>query len=1176
MSDTPYTRNTPNAEDLAREILDLLAQTDATSTTEWLTPEQFVALRQAPTTGPDNKTLDFSIMFFSATADETASADLYGLAQRAAASADRLGFTALWMPERHFHPFGGAYPAPAVLGAALAGVTERIRLRAGSITLPLNSPIRVAEAWAMVDRLSGGRVELGFGSGWSPNDFVLAPECFSNRKQILHDRIDQVRRLWRGEALPFENGEGRRIDVRTFPSPLQTEPPIWIAATGNPDTFEWAGREGFNILTMLIGGTLQDIADRIAIYRKARRQAGLDPAAGKVALMLHCLVHTDEARVMAAVHEPFTRYVRQSLDAQRHASAEGQALTEEQREKMVSYATERYTRTAALFGSPNRCRELLQDVAAADVDEIACLIDFGPEDELVLEGLPHLAALRDAWNPGSAHIAASSPIPKPTVAEIGIDQSMPIAIIGVGGIFPGAADMDALAGLIAENRSALSPPPSGRYAAASPSLALGGFIEDIDAFDPAPFRLAPAEAAVMDPHQRLLLTVTRRCLADAGLLAEQTGSSNTGVFVALYSDSYKDRHAATQDKAPDPLAATGQIHALAANRLSHLFDWSGPSEVVATACSSGLVAVHRAVQALRQSECATALVAAASLLLSDRESAALQGLGVLSADGRCRPFAPDADGQARGEGVCALLLKPLDAALAAGDAIHAVIRGTATNHGGAASGSLLLPNSNRQADCIADALRDAGLSLADLAYIEAHGAGGAGDRAELAALAELWRRQGRGQTDAGIAVASGKAAMGSLDATGGLAGLVRAVIAVRDAIVPGMATEIPHDPDSPLSDSPFYLNPTPKPWSTAGRRLAGIHAYGLGGTNAHVIVEAPPQAREFAKLPPEQPLRFPLPAERQTQVCGIAKANPEPSVVGDFYDYVTRDRHDTFAETYLTLAPFESPVAGFSWTSTMQNPTAHPEHHRLMLDKQREMRTVAFASVDFSKVHRILDIGCGLGTDLIMLAEAHPHLHGVGHTLSAAQAQAANQRIAERGLASRLTVRCRDSAAEPFPGRFELIFGFEVAHHIADKDALFANIAAALAPGGHLILADTVAGTVAPVELATVGSYTLPGNDYARLFARHGLEIVSCVDLSPDIANFLIDPQLDSMLANEALAAEQLGRGENFALAAAVQRSWDGFGVALREGLMLYVLVDARPSGSVNTLTANLSMMENS
>ncbi len=1156
-----------NAELLTQEILDLLSYADTASGSAVLAPSQFAALRKPKLTEGRLNHLDFSIMFFSAAADESPGPGLYDLTMRATASADQLGFNAVWLPERHFHRFGGAYPAPAVLGAALAGVSKHIRLRAGSITLPLNSAIRVAESWAVLDRLSNGRIEFGFGNGWSPNDFVLAPDCFAERKQIMHERIEQIRRLWRGESLPFINGEGREITVRTYPEPLQTDPPIWISATGNPETFEWAGAQGFNILTMLLGGTLQDTAGRIRLYREARRKAGLNPDAGRVALMLHCLVHADEDRAMEAVREPFTRYVRESLDAQRHASAEGRALDEEQREKMVRYATERYSRTAALFGSAERCRPLLDEVAKADVDEIACLIDFGPENDLVLEGLTHLAALRDEWN-GTP--AVSPPLPFISASKKGQETThrhRPMAIVGISGVFPGAADMDALASALASNQVALSPPPPGRYAAKQPALAVGGFIDEIEWFDPAAFRLAPAEAAVMDPHQRLLLSVTRRCLADAGLQPGQLAGKSVGVFVALYSDSYSSRTPPMQGGEPDPLAATGRIHALAANRISHLFDFCGPSEVIATACSSGLVAVHRAVRALRSGECEAALVAAASLLLSDGESRALRALGMLSPDGRCQPFDRAASGQARGEGVCALLLKPLDAALAADDPIHALILGSATNHSGAGSGSLLLPNANRQADCIAGALADADADLASLGYIEAHGAGGTGDHAELAALAELWRRQSGKRTEPNIALATGKAAMGSLDAAGGLAGLARAMLAVRDGLLPGLAAGGDLGEDSPLTGTPFSLNLHPCPWQAAGRRRAGVHAYGLGGVNAHVILESPPRPRKTFPPPAEQPLRFRLPPE-----TGTVEAD---SVVGDFYDYATRDGHQEFSETYLTLAPFPKPVPGFSWTSTMQEPEAHPEHQRLLLEKQREMRSVAFAPVDFSKVRRVMDIGCGLGTDLIMLAEAHSGLEGVGYTLSPAQARAGSQRIAARGLERRLAVHCRDSARDPFPGRFELVFGFEVAHHIADKDALFAHIAKALTPDGHLILADTVAGTVAPVDLAAVGSHTLPLGDYARLFARHGLEIVDCVDLSQDIANFLIDPQLDKMLAAESHTASHLGRSGNFPLAEAVQRSWDAFGQALREGLMLYVLVDARlsPPGH-DPLGANLRIME--
>ncbi|SMF97501.1 natural product biosynthesis luciferase-like monooxygenase domain-containing protein [Methylomagnum ishizawai] len=1150
------------ADVLTREILELLAATAPESGR--LSPAEFAARHQARP--QPRKTLDFSIMFFSAAADAVPAAGLYDLLRRAAVSADRLGFAAIWLPERHFHRFGGAYPAPAVLAAVLADLTRRVRLRAGSITLPLDSPIRVAEAWAMVDQLSGGRVDLGFGNGWSPNDFVLAPECFAERKGILRERIEQVRGLWRGEALSFINGEGGRVPVRTWPRPVQAEPPIWIAATGNPETFAWAGAQGFNILTMLLGGTLQDTAGRVRVYREARRAAGLDPAGGRVALMLHTLVHPDRARVMAAVQEPFTRYVRDALDAQRHASPEGRALDETQREQMVRYATERYTRTAALFGPPEDCQALLREIAGADIDEIACLIDFGPETDLVLEALPHLAGLRDQWN----GVPACHPAPEP--AAIATPNHSPIAIIGMSGSFPGAPDLAALAEALAANTSALRPPPPGRYGAETPALALGGFIDEVEWFDPTPFRLSPAEAAVMDPHQRLLLSAARRCFADAGLSPAAVAGTATGVFLALYSDSHSARQPTPPNGQPDPLAATGRIHALAANRISHVFDLAGPSEVVATACSSGLVAVHRAVQAVRAGECAMALVAAASLLLSDGESRALGGLGILSPEGRCRPFDRAANGQARGEGVCALLLKPLDAALAAGDPIHAVIRGSATNHSGAASGSLLLPNANRQADCMAQALADADVPLAGLGYIEAHGAGGAGDLAELAAFAEVWRRQGAVPHEPGIALASGKAAMGSLDAAGGLAGLARAVLAVREGMLPGLAAGGDLGADSPLAGTPFYLNRQPRPWTGPETRRAGVHAYGLGGVNAHVIVEAPPRPRPAASPPPpEQPLHFPLPPE----TCGSVPVPAPASVVGDFYDYVTRDDHGRFEETYLTLAPFPEPVPGFSWTRTMQNPAAHPDHARLLLDKQREMRAVAFAPVDFAQARRMLDIGCGLGTDLIVLAETHPQLEGVGYTLSPAQAGAAGQRIAAWGLERRLTVRQGDSARDAFPGRFDLIFGFEVAHHIRDKDGLFANIAGALAPDGVLVLADTVAGTVAPVDLAAVGSYTLPRGDYARLFARHGLEIVDCVDLSQEIANFLVDPQLEAMLAAEADTARQLGRDHGFPLAEAVQRSWDAFGAALREGLMLYVLIHARPAlPGGPTLAANLRMME--
>jgi SAM-dependent methyltransferase len=210
------------------------------------------------------------------------------------------------------------------------------------------------------------------------------------------------------------------------------------------------------------------------------------------------------------------------------------------------------------------------------------------------------------------------------------------------------------------------------------------------------------------------------------------------------------------------------------------------------------------------------------------------------------------------------------------------------------------------------------------------------------------------------------------------------------------------------------------------------------------------------------------------------------------------------------------------------------------------------------------------------LATRHPHLIATGCTISAAQAEAGRARVASRGLAERVTVHHRDSAGEAgFPdGPYDVVIGFEVAHHIRAKDALFRNIATALArPNGRLLLADCVANTVAPIDLPEIGSFTPDRDSYAALLARHGLAIRDWLDISQDVANFLEDPDLEAMLAAEADAASRAGRGAAMPLAAAVQRSWHSFGQALREGLVGYVLVTAAPDPAAST-AQNRAMME--
>ncbi len=1234
--------------------------------------------------------LRFGLMFFSAPAPEAGSGASYRLVHEAARIADEGGLDAIWLPERHFHRFGGPYPDPAVLAASLAPLTQRIRLRSGSVIVTLDSPLRIAEKWAMVDNLSGGRVELGVGAGWSPRDFVLAPDSFADVKALFRERLEQVRRLWRGETLAFRDGRGEEASVGVFPRPVQTEPPIWVATTGSAETFRWAGAQGHGVLTMLLGGTLEDVTRNTALYREGRREAGLDPEGGRVALMLHTLVHDDEKRVREAVREPFTDYVRSALDSQRHASEEGRKLTPEEREKMVAFAYHRYTETAALFGRPESCEALLHRVAAAGVTEVACLVDFGVPEELALEGVERLARMAQARG-----VATSAPRTSTTPhAAAAPPTAEPVAIIGMAGRFPGAADPDVFWENVVAGVESLTPPPAGRRPTdKKAALGLGGFIDGIDLFEPQLFRIAPAEAAVMDPHQRLMLEAVRSALEDAGLAPDQTRGQPVGVFVAMYANGWAARGSGSAEEL-DPLAVTGSVRSMTANRVSFVFDWSGPSELVDTACSSGLVAVHRAVQALRSGECTMAVAGGVSLLLADEESAGLRELGVLSPDGRCRAFDGSGSGQARGEGVGAVVLKKLADAQRDGDPIHAVIRGTAVNHSGGRSASPTLPHAGRQAECILAAWRSAGVGPGDVGYIEAHGAGtAAGDLVELKAwtlaLESLAEADEAGAPD--MVIGSVKPNIGSLDAAGGIASLVKAVQALRHRRRPPLINFEGLDEEGPSPAAQLRFAKEPGDWPApvrpdgrAAPRHAAVHAYGLGGVNAHVVLAEPPplaaasaaehaevvvvsartveslrsglerlrhaltagseaprladvaytlrvgreaMARRWATVAhsaaelvstidawlagrparvmadgadkieaasdpvdaaawavaqsfvaggrPDwtalmnghgarrihlpgyafSPQRFPLdPAEAGENAA--APGNP----VADFYNFVTRAEQLDEDEVYLTLAPFPEIVEGFSWTSTIQDPERHPAHHAMLLARQREMRAVMLANVDFERVAHVHDIGCGLGSDLIVLARRHPHLTASGYTLSEAQAAAATQRIARRGLAERARAFCRNSAKEPLPRKADLVIGVEVAHHVEDKDGLFANIRAGLSDSGRLVLADTIAATVAPIALAEVGSFTWPKEDYAALFARHGLEITTCIDVSQEIANFLHDPGLDAMLEREAAAAVRAGRDEGVDLAVKVQRSWDAFGEALRTGLVHYVLVEAVPS----------------
>ena len=361
------------------------------------------------------KKIEFSLMYFASN-EAVKGENIYGLLLEGAKFADRHGFTAVWVPERHFHAFGGIYPNPSVTVAALSTITERLQLRAGSVVLPLHDPLRVAEEWSVVDNLSGGRVGISFASGWHANDFVFRPENYRGRRDLMFRDIEVVRRLWRGEKIRRVGGAGNEIEVPALPRPIQPELPFWVTAAGSVDTFRLAGEVGANLLTHLLGQNLAELQEKIEVYRAAWRGHGHGPGDGHVTLMLHTFVGDDLDSVRETVRGPFTDYLRSSLSLTESLAQSlgldinsGQ-FTEDDREALLTHAFNRYFGTGALMGTPENCMQMVNQLKAMGVDEIACLIDFGVEAGEVLSALHNLNRLRELSQPAAdgGDVAAES------------------------------------------------------------------------------------------------------------------------------------------------------------------------------------------------------------------------------------------------------------------------------------------------------------------------------------------------------------------------------------------------------------------------------------------------------------------------------------------------------------------------------------------------------------------------------------------------------------------------------------------------------------------------------------------------------------------------------------------------------------------------------------------------
>jgi phthiocerol/phenolphthiocerol synthesis type-I polyketide synthase E len=354
--------------------------------------------------------LDFSLFFFAAD-NLRPGEDKYRLYLEGAKYADRHGFSAVWTPERHFHESGGLYPNPSVLSAALAVATERVGLRSGSVVMPLHHSIRVAEEWAVVDNLSGGRVGLSFTSGWIPNDFAFFPERFPKKREEMFRGIEEVRALWRGEAVEARDGAGNTTRLRVLPRPLQAELPVWLTCSGDPEMFVKAGELGFNVLTALLTQSVEDVAKKVALYREARGRAGHDPDAGHVTLMMHTFLGGDLSAVVSKARGPLCDYLKAHVGLIETMTKSLDIDVGIDREKylddLVAFAFERYYQTASLIGTPEKCMPLVERVKSIGVNEVACFVDFGVDTAAVLESSEHLRALKEMSSASNGGGAAS-------------------------------------------------------------------------------------------------------------------------------------------------------------------------------------------------------------------------------------------------------------------------------------------------------------------------------------------------------------------------------------------------------------------------------------------------------------------------------------------------------------------------------------------------------------------------------------------------------------------------------------------------------------------------------------------------------------------------------------------------------------------------------------------------
>jgi len=471
----------------------------------------------------------------------------------------------------------------------------------------------------------------------------------------------------------------------------------------------------------------------------------------------------------------------------------------------------------------------------------------------------------------------------------------PVAVVGFACRFPGASDIESFWELLRDGRDAIGEVPKNRwdidaYFDPDPdrpghmAVRAGGFLADVAGFDAGFFGIAPREALSMDPQQRLLLEVAWEALEHAGIAADRLSGSSTGVFVGICNNDHFQR-VLRGGELIDAYVASGHALSVAAGRISFCLGLQGPALSIDTACSSSLAALHVACRSLRNGETRMALCGGVNVMCSPETTVALSRGHMLAPDGRCKTFDARADGFSRGEGCGVLVLKRLNDAVADGDRILAVLRGTAVNQDGRSSG-LTVPNGPAQEAVIRAALADGRVDAADISYVEAHGTGTSlGDPIEVRALAGALGA-GRSQNSP-LAIGSVKTNIGHLESAAGIAGVIKVILSLQHEYIPPHLHFSQPSPHIPWSEFPVSVTSTGQAWPRAARpRLAGVSSFGFSGTNVHVVVEEAPQVSPSREVLQRPQHCLPLSARSETALTQIAQryignmsASPDVSLV---------------------------------------------------------------------------------------------------------------------------------------------------------------------------------------------------------------------------------------------------------------------------------------------------------